>query len=749
VRKKEVNYNAGARVTILTSGIIDPVDRSLYKAPSIDFEILRDAQFSTLETNSQGTHKFILVGGDEGIGKTVLLSQFVKLVKKDCIALFIDPINKNSYREESLLIDLYVQINEYQGKSATPDDYTEAKLHSSLHGLKYYLNRKADVLYFVIDGLDELPEEFGTVVKKIFDILPTVCQNIKYVFSICNGPVKALVPDAYSLCMTMMLLSTGEAKELIPDLDQCQVEELLGLFPRKPSVIVQIRRLLKSGITYDDLVNGEHDLTCDLYEFEWESKIEHIERIPETLSILAFSENNLTLQDLIDVTSDSKKSINSFIVDTNILTINHEVVNYISAGMKKHAAKYFEEDHHESSKKIVSYLQKRPKDIDSLSSIASYLSKSGENSEVIHHLDNKHLESILELSLSFSEVVKQVNYGVAASIHNKSEESALRFVQLKSFIADSNVGKILTSEIYTYLEIDDIKSAMDLASSARSIEEKIQLYSKIAKHQSGEGRPLSDFINDEISYLYKKIDPVFIGVDQSVEIAIDLFPVYPDYSLSIINRLDSYGAGENKSDYAFFRFSLALLHSNDGSLEALEEKSMSLSEKKKTFFSALSIFKRGTPAKKILEQLDKIKVIAPGEQLFVLRNWIKAFPDMEDNYILVAKSISLAISTTEFSANAGFYLDMVSALDCMTRDESADIYQKVLIQLPTLRTKGPTIDYVNLELLLDLHERKHLTGTNRVGELYDYIDINIPDLAIALASLSFLDKYVQRHSLTR
>lgn len=730
--------------------VFDPVDESLYKPQIPEIELQRDGLLATLESYCNKRKRFIIVDGDQGVGKTVLLSQFVRQWKKDAIALFIDPINKNSYREENLLIDLYIQVSIYIDQPASAADFTNQKLLSAFQSLQYLINQKKNNFYIVIDGLDEIPDDSIDVAKKIYNLLPTACQYIKCIFSLSSGPIVDLIPLNHKETLTVSHLSKDEGAQLIPSLDEEKISHLMDLFPRLPSVLFQIRRMLASEISFEKLISDGGDIVEDLYQLEWSLKSEIIHRYEKILSTLAFSENNLSIKDISKLCKVDNQEVTASVSSLNFISEDGGYLNYISSGVKVFAASFFSSKQHDVRKNIVQYLQEEKGDIDSLSSITGYLSKIGDNSEVIHHLNNEHLKEVVEQTLSYSEMVKQINYGIAASTASNSENDMLRFSHLKSFVTDSKIGKASTSELLAYLKVGDLKSSIDLASNARSVEEKIQLFSKIANHQAEQGQLISEVIKNEVEMLYAKIKPEFIGVEQTIDIAIDLFSVFPDISLNLINGIDELNSGGgNRSDYAFIRFSLGVAQSSSQNMMALEEKTSTLGEKKKEFFSTLSLFKRGTPAKKIIDKIHSMEEAPTGEKLFMLRNWIRAFPDMNDNHMLVEEAIALAVGTTEFSANAGFYYDMAAPMEYMPEDIANEIFKKIDIQIDSLRNMGPTIDYANLVIELHRHEVRVGRKTSRIDDLYQYLSFRLEDKAIALAALSALSKYVYDKEIKR
>src|SRR4051794_35371441 len=73
-------------------------------------EIIRDKILDTIDDLfASGTH-LVLVEGSEGIGKTTLLSQFVRLHPLNTISLFIRPASRWAYDPDLLQFDMCNQL---------------------------------------------------------------------------------------------------------------------------------------------------------------------------------------------------------------------------------------------------------------------------------------------------------------------------------------------------------------------------------------------------------------------------------------------------------------------------------------------------------------------------------------------------------------------------------------------------------------------------------------------------------------
>src|SRR5438876_10789567 len=83
--------------------------RSFPEAP--DSEVRRENLLDTIDTIFGGETRLIVVEGLEGIGKTILLSQFAKRHPHHVLSLFIRPSSRLAYAPEYLKLVLSEQLH--------------------------------------------------------------------------------------------------------------------------------------------------------------------------------------------------------------------------------------------------------------------------------------------------------------------------------------------------------------------------------------------------------------------------------------------------------------------------------------------------------------------------------------------------------------------------------------------------------------------------------------------------------------
>ena len=137
----------------------------------VDPLIDRGNVLDTIDTIFEAGTELILVEGEEGIGKTILLYQFVARHPENAISLFIRPSSRWGYDPEIIGHDLCNQLSWILNrKELSESDFDISFLRSSLYQLQRRIRRRIEHFYFVIDGLHEIPPEDEQMKDHILNI---------------------------------------------------------------------------------------------------------------------------------------------------------------------------------------------------------------------------------------------------------------------------------------------------------------------------------------------------------------------------------------------------------------------------------------------------------------------------------------------------------------------------------------------------------------------------------------------------
>ena len=137
-------------------------------------EIVRENMLDTIDKILSGDTELVVVEGDEGVGKTTLLAQFARRHPDHAFSLFMRPISRWAYDPDILKIDLCNQL-EWALRRKELDDPSranDAHLRSCLYALRRRAKSTGNTYYFLLDGLDGIPQEDLSIRSQILDMLP-------------------------------------------------------------------------------------------------------------------------------------------------------------------------------------------------------------------------------------------------------------------------------------------------------------------------------------------------------------------------------------------------------------------------------------------------------------------------------------------------------------------------------------------------------------------------------------------------
>lgn len=721
--------------------VLSPSDISCFSHPVTNDEVTRDSLLGTIDNLFDNGSRVIVVSGEEGIGKTVLLSQFVRNNKAHVISLFIDAVNAQSYFEDNIIQDLYRQLLFYINGDIEPcvEKISLSELNSKFYLLETVLKKNNKNAYIVIDGLSCIPEIDHYIVDSIINFLPFSFAHIKFLISSDKQVLESRLKKQNYKPLEMTMFSDHEAMQLFPDVDSGFVRDVKSIFHGKPEVLITIKRLIDGGMRPSDILQQSSENTESLYAAEWERSLEIVNKNKILFGLITFAIHALKIEHISKILGMDPVLIENIVDQVGFIELSNDSIRYLSAGIKHYAMKQLQDVEIDSLNMIVTHYSTISDEDEALTEITSYHERLQNYPEIIEQLSNTNISLLFKKTSSINEAIKQIKIGKNAAINITNPNELLRLCQAQTILSDFPTSQVLNSELMCYLTEDDYESAMKLMSSVVVIEEKLHLLSTIASFQKKKSDQVDPKVEQQIVNYFSFINPEHLGVEKTVKIATDLFTAFPEMSLSLINKIEELEkGGGNKADYAFFKLSLDTLSKSEEAFDVLVNNMDSLEEKKRDTLSTLGLFKKGTSADKIISKIETFE--SPSDAIFILKSWISSNPKETDNFKLVDKIISLVISTSDYYANASLYADLVIAIKYMNKSESKTLLSKIKPKLPSLKLAGPTLDYVKLEVGIVHCESQYENKNSGLGDLIDYIFNGITDSTVKLSSLLHLVK---------
>jgi len=716
--------------------VVYPSDLSCFTAKNVDNRINRDSLLDTIELKFESHSKIVLISGDKGMGKSELLSQFLQRYKNSCIGIFIDVINKQSYCEDNIVKDLFRQVSFYLN-GVDPNDFEQVgtkEFNSILYLLDSYLKKDKKKIYLIIDGLEEIPSQDHYVIKSILDVMPFSSKNIKFIFSSSNNILEDELYRQKVVTIEMVTYTEHEAIQALKPLDECIIRKLLQAYKAVPETISSIKRLIEGGMNPEDIVEKYTFGTADLLEAEWDRENKIVSSHRQFFALVAYSIYPLKIEQIKHILKIRDDVIKNIVESARILVIDNNLIKFITNGMKDFAKIQLKDLKDDAINNIISSYQKMP---DDNNDINKYHELQGNYPAIVEQLSDSNISSIFYSTNSINEVVKQVKLGLKSATELKLQNDIIRYSNAYCILSSIKSSKLLKSELQCHLAEDDYKSALSLVSSSNVIEERLQLLAVIASYQKNKKDLVDEEISERIDEYFDLIDPEYLSIEQTIELASELFSVFPEKALSLINKIDSleYG-GKNKADYAFLRLSVDSFEKDNATIESLLENDESVSEIKREFLDLVGMFRQGTTADKILLKLENNYDV--GDKIFILSNWIKKFPKDKGTFKLITELISLVISATDYYANATMYADILPSLQYMNEENGSTVLEKIKPEFEKLKVVGPTVDYVKCQANISAFEDKYGLESSRKVELVDYVCSEIDDVSIKLSSICML-----------
>jgi hypothetical protein len=197
-----------------------------------------------------------------------------------------------------------------------------------------YARKYNEIFYFLIDGLDEIPQESSHVKDIIFDMIPFGYAKMRFIIT---GNINLIPINRRRNIINMPYYLTGftldEAERYFGDLsyklDTKQLHDIYITCRRKPGHLATVKRILNTGINIESFISQMSNELRDLFDIEWRCVSENEQEI-KALSILAFSNKACYINDIASLLSINEDSVIEMLSKFSFIIIDSDNGNEIS-----------------------------------------------------------------------------------------------------------------------------------------------------------------------------------------------------------------------------------------------------------------------------------------------------------------------------------------------------------------------------------------------------------------------------------
>lgn len=742
-----------------TAFIIDlPYISFLNENLPTDF-VKRDALLHQIE-KILDQNDVVYIQGDEGVGKSTLLLDFVLQNSENSISHFVIKNYNFSYSYDCILDHIYKQVYFYcYGVECDENIIVNITLLNSIQSQLYKKIRQANFkkknLYFVFDGFENLSISKLEILAPIFDNLPWV--KAKFIFTGNNEIVGQIFKSKKLKFKEFSLInfSIHETKEYFKEFEttESQISEIhISAHKGLPATLKEIKLLCIDSGGVENFLNSDNiSQNTDFFQKHWD-KVDLEDKIQQDiLSIIAYNDILLNIPSICDILNIDIDLFNSKIETLPFLDVNEDNIKYQTDTLKNFAKNKLIGQEDRVNSLLIEYFENHMDDDESKYNLPNLYRKAQQWEKLTKYFEIDTFIYVLEKYQTMGNLNTQFNYGFEASKKDSSkfDEARLRFALHKSSVKDIEKHQLWESEIEARIVLDDYDQALILANSALLKEDRLKLLATLAKQAKIRGLAESPDLISQIKDLYDQIDFSKIR-EKGFEIAGLLIYCDLELAISLVEKVSENSAGKNSLDYAYAYLTLYATQINKKSksqiadIDVLNSKIQNLEVKNMT--NALMFISDEYNFEQLISHVKNLNNFS--QKLFLLKSWIINNKTKEDVHLAVKFTLEEIVkSSNENVPNATSLAEISIPLTYISNND----HLVELINLFDVHRNSinrPTKDYVRLQLNIAVALQKINIEKveDRIFDIYLFID-DLDDLSVKTDCLSLLWLWLSKNDI--
>jgi|GEM_PF-1820417 len=721
-----------------------------YLFPDLPADLIkRDAHIDAINRNLK---KFdaIFIDGEHGVGKTTLLADFALKYQFNAISYFITPTFNYTYHPTCFKEIIFKQLHFYAlGEESKEQEAIDDSLFNRYPELLRKIKKDAKedkYLYFILDGLSEIPKSDLEALRNIIGNLPW--KKAKFIFSGSAENIGDLLPKSITH-KTIDLPNFGfsETKEYFKDLASATDQELQEIHHicqnGLPEKLSQVKRICTEIGSITNFLSEEINEKTNLFDLEWK-KTDNSETQNLILSLIAFNENQFNIAKISKTINIDEARILCELTTLPFIKITEQTPVFISDSFKSFAQKKLAYNRDTILSSLIDYYENNPTDNDSIYNLPNTLKTAKRWKDLINFLSLETFIKLMEKSQSLGVLRRQFDFGLDASKQMNDSlrfnGDYLRFVMHKSSLKEIEKYSMWENEVEALIGLGEYNRAFALANSAFLKEDKLKMLAILAKQRRVNKLDEDLILKEQIKDLYSQIDFMPIK-EKGYEIASYLVYSYFDLAIELVEIL-SKNQTENKSDeYAFAYLSFFAVDANNKSKKQIADLDLINSKIKdnevKSLTNAFRSFSSEYSAEQIINIADGLS--HNRRKIFLIRGWILNNKEKEGVDKVMEYALNTIITSSDENVPNTIIMSEISSPLAHIKDDKTIMKLVGLLDSQKNIIKKPTKDYVKWQLTIfeALHRTDPSLAKDRVFEIFLLID-EIKDLSIKTDCLTLL-----------
>lgn len=711
-------------------------------------EIPRENLLDTIDEQVRSGHHALLVEGESGDGKTILVNAFARRHPTRALIVGVSAASKWGYDPHCLLQNIALELHRLLGIDPPAPDHLFQE--SDLQKLYARLARRGsstEPILFILDGLHEVPDEDDHIRRRLIDLIPLGLGGITAILTDSVPSRLKLAANAKIKTWRLTKFTLDESREYLKDVasDPKVIQELHQTFKGRPGSLAVVHRLLSAGMTPQQLLADTEGDLGSLLEREWASVGTVAEADLKVLGLLVFARTALTFSDIARLLHTPPDPVDALLRRIPFLHTDSatHVITVVGETMRQLVVRKTERFKQELLDALIKDLQDNPSVQESLSALPRYFQDAGRLQELVTYLTPSRLSESLRNAETLRPLSETLAAGLEAATKLKRDGDSYRFSLQTSTVAEIGSAASWDSQASAVLALGDFDQAIQIAESVPLAKDKLLLLASVASAQRIDGRGPSDALIERIRRLLDDVADS-LGPEQAVDLAGRLFVVMPDRATQLVQRAATAGRPGGSIDWAIAQLTIYAAMSKNAAAESggshtdagAAMRAHIRDPELRRFSSSISTSLSSVSAADALTQSQTIDNAR--DRIYFLRRWTDQNRERADAIEVTHAAIDLIVASTEYSPNARDVVRIARPLRfCNDQSAAMRCVSRLGALLGDLAERGPTAELFRLRVLLaaTTYRWHREDGRTRFQEEYFAIS-DIKDLAIRAECLA-------------
>ncbi|MEO8839699.1 MAG: NACHT domain-containing protein, partial [Herbaspirillum sp.] len=732
-------------MTDRTVGSVDKIQIVSHELPYISPDAVeRTHVLDTIAQIASDDAPVVFVEGEAGCGSTTLMAQFCIYQKEKCFYLFVKPASRFSYSLDYLRLLLAEQFASYLGKELSTDQAVDVGLYDALL-LAVKKKKGKQPVFFVIDGLQQVPDTERSVLKSIFtEVLPIGVQGFRFLITVRKETFERLLAGVKSKNYQVQKMSDPESRKILFDIDisELNLKKILKVCRGLPGRLASVRRIIKNDSDAEKLLSASLNNYPDFISIELQVLDDLTDRQKLFLALLSYSRYPLSRQHLLDLSGASESEASEISEKCQFVTLQDDspYSDFESETYRIYADRKLENFRGQALNLQIEYLANNPSSSEAVQFLPAYYQSLNQQQAILDLLNSDHYSRLLDATNSINALRARAAVGAKSAMELKQAAGIFQFALQRSIFFDVACGRGFQSRVGALVALGRSSQALDLAAQAPTNEMRLKMLSEYARRTIESGRSVDAEVIQTINDLAQRADlSEFPEETESLAENVAFFDT--DLAMSLLDKMSGNKSDVHARDRALVKLSFAAANSSRPNSAIFEKTRSQVSdERHRSLIAFIASYFGGVG-------LAELKIIAEtlsiDRRIFFLR-CVLAGPKLGANALeLVDYALGEIVSNASYLPKVRDLADFATPLTYAANGDSVlpSIIKRFEAQLGLVERSSGSIHLTDLTIKLAIGESHVDMSLARRRVLDAYFDVSeITTLEIKVECLALLLK---------